>query len=39
MEVLTNPHWNETNLAVSWSKVKSFFEAEARRIGKQWFEA
>jgi hypothetical protein len=29
----------ETNPAVSWSEIKSFFEAEARRIGKQWFES
>lgn len=28
----------ETNPAVSWAEIKAFFEAESRRIGKQWFE-
>ena len=28
----------ETNPSASWAEIKAFFEAEARRIGKQWFE-
>lgn len=28
----------ETNPAVSWTEIRAFFEAESRRIGKQWFE-